>query len=101
MSYAPLATAYRGLGQLDNAQPHLRQWRNRDLPVPEMQATQLGEVLHQLYLGYPDSAAARGEAATPTAITGNVSVGTTFSKMSSWVLSVCKRTRVGPLPVLM
>jgi thioester reductase-like protein/short-subunit dehydrogenase len=27
-------------------------------------------ILHQLYLGYPDSAAARGEAATPTAITG-------------------------------
>ena len=33
--HAPLAAAYRGLGQLDNAQPHLRQWRNRDLPVPD------------------------------------------------------------------
>jgi tetratricopeptide (TPR) repeat protein len=33
--HAPLATAYRGLGQLDKAQPHLRQWRNRDLPVPD------------------------------------------------------------------
>jgi tetratricopeptide (TPR) repeat protein len=33
--HAPLAAAYRGLGQLDKAQPHLRQWRNRDLPVPD------------------------------------------------------------------
>jgi tetratricopeptide (TPR) repeat protein len=33
--HAPLATAYRGLGELDKAQPHLRQWRNRDLPVPD------------------------------------------------------------------
>jgi len=33
--HAPLAAAYRGLGQIDKAQPHLRQWRNRDLPVPD------------------------------------------------------------------
>ena len=33
--HAPLAAAYRGLGQLDKAQPHLRQWRNRDLPLPD------------------------------------------------------------------
>jgi tetratricopeptide (TPR) repeat protein len=33
--HAPLAAAYRGLGELDKAQPHLRQWRNRDLPVPD------------------------------------------------------------------
>jgi tetratricopeptide (TPR) repeat protein len=33
--HAPLAAAYRGLGQLDKAQPHLRQWRNRDLYVPD------------------------------------------------------------------
>ena len=33
--HAPLATAYRGLGQLDKAQTALRQWRNRDLPVPD------------------------------------------------------------------
>ena len=33
--HAPLGTAYRGLGQLDKAEPHLRQWRNRDLPVPD------------------------------------------------------------------
>ena len=33
--HAPLATAYRGLGQIDKAQPHVGQWRNRDLPVPD------------------------------------------------------------------
>ena len=33
--HAPLAAAYRGLGQLDKAQPHLRQWRNRDIYVPD------------------------------------------------------------------
>lgn len=33
--HAPLATAYRGLGQPDKAQPHLRQWRNRDIFVPD------------------------------------------------------------------
>lgn len=33
--HAPLAAAYRGLGQLDKARPHIGQWRNRDLPVPD------------------------------------------------------------------
>jgi tetratricopeptide (TPR) repeat protein len=33
--HAPLAVAYRGLGQLDKAQPHIGQWKNRDLPVPD------------------------------------------------------------------
>ncbi len=33
--HAPLATAYRGLGEPDKAQPHLRQWRNRDIYVPD------------------------------------------------------------------
>ena len=33
--HAPLAAAYRGLGQLDKAQPHVGQWKNRDLPVPD------------------------------------------------------------------
>jgi tetratricopeptide (TPR) repeat protein len=33
--HAPLAAAYRGLGQIEKAQPHLRQWRNRDLFVPD------------------------------------------------------------------
>ena len=33
--HAPLAMAYRGLGQPDKAQPHLRQWRNRDIYVPD------------------------------------------------------------------
>ena len=30
-----LAAAYRGLGQLDKAEPLLRQWRNRDIFVPD------------------------------------------------------------------
>src|SRR5262245_38270959 len=29
--HSPLAMAYRGLGQLDKAEPHLRQWRNREI----------------------------------------------------------------------
>jgi len=33
--HAPLAAAYRGLGQLDRAQPHIGQWRNRDLPLSD------------------------------------------------------------------
>jgi tetratricopeptide (TPR) repeat protein len=33
--HAPLAAAYRGLGQLDKAQPHIGQWRNRDLPLSD------------------------------------------------------------------
>jgi tetratricopeptide (TPR) repeat protein len=33
--HAPLAAAYRGLGQIDKAKPHIGQWRNRDLPVPD------------------------------------------------------------------
>jgi len=33
--HAPLAAAYRGLGDLEKAQPHLRQWRNRDIFVPD------------------------------------------------------------------
>lgn len=33
--HAPLAAAYRGLGELGKARPHIGQWRNRDLPVPD------------------------------------------------------------------
>jgi tetratricopeptide (TPR) repeat protein len=33
--HAPLAAAYRGLGQMEKAQPHLRQWQNRDVFVPD------------------------------------------------------------------
>jgi tetratricopeptide (TPR) repeat protein len=33
--HSPLAIAYRGLGALDKAEPHLRQWRNRDISVPD------------------------------------------------------------------
>jgi tetratricopeptide (TPR) repeat protein len=31
--HAPLAMAYRGLGDLQKAEPHLRQWKNTDLPL--------------------------------------------------------------------
>jgi tetratricopeptide (TPR) repeat protein len=31
--HSPLAMAYRGLGQLDKAVPHLRQWKNTDIPL--------------------------------------------------------------------
>lgn len=33
--HAPLAAAYRGLGQLDKAKPHIGQWQNKNLPVPD------------------------------------------------------------------
>ena len=33
--HSPLAIAYRGLGQVDKAESHLRQWRNRDVFVPD------------------------------------------------------------------
>jgi len=33
--HAPLAAAYRGLGQIDKARPHIGQWKNTDLPVPD------------------------------------------------------------------
>ena len=33
--HGPLAAAYRGLGQIDKAQPHLRQWKNTDVFVPD------------------------------------------------------------------
>ena len=33
--HAPLATAYRGLGQEEKARPHVGQWRNGGLPVPD------------------------------------------------------------------
>ena len=33
--HSPLAMAYRGLGQLDKAAPHLRQWKNTDIAVPD------------------------------------------------------------------
>jgi tetratricopeptide (TPR) repeat protein len=33
--HSPLAIAYRSLGALDKAEPHLRLWRNRDIFVPD------------------------------------------------------------------
>jgi tetratricopeptide (TPR) repeat protein len=43
--HAPLAMAYRGLGQPDKAAPHLRQWKNRDIPVPDPLQRELDLVL--------------------------------------------------------
>jgi tetratricopeptide (TPR) repeat protein len=43
--HAPLAMAYRGLGQIDKAQPHLRQWRSREIPVPDPLRQQLDLLL--------------------------------------------------------
>lgn len=33
--HAPLATAYRAAGMPEKAQPHLREWQNRDILVPD------------------------------------------------------------------
>jgi tetratricopeptide (TPR) repeat protein len=33
--HSPLAMAYRGLGDLGKAEAHLKQWRNRDILVPD------------------------------------------------------------------
>ena len=43
--HAPLAAAYRGLGQIDKAQPHLRQWRNTDILLPDPLQQELDLVL--------------------------------------------------------
>ena len=43
--HAPLAAAYRGLGQIDKAKPHIGQWRNRDLPVPDPRQDQMDLLL--------------------------------------------------------
>jgi tetratricopeptide (TPR) repeat protein len=43
--HAPLAMAYRGLGQPDKAAPHLRAWKNRDIPVPDPLQQELDLVL--------------------------------------------------------
>lgn len=43
--HAPLAAAYRGLGQIDKAKPHIGQWRNRDLPVPDPRFNQIDLLL--------------------------------------------------------
>ena len=43
--HAPLAAAYRGLGQIDKAKPHIGQWRNRDLPVPDPRQDELDLLL--------------------------------------------------------
>jgi tetratricopeptide (TPR) repeat protein len=33
--HSPLAMAYRGLGDINKAETHLKQWRNRDILVPD------------------------------------------------------------------
>jgi tetratricopeptide (TPR) repeat protein len=43
--HAPLAAAYRGLGQVDKAKPHIGQWRNRDLPLQDPRTEQLDMLL--------------------------------------------------------
>jgi tetratricopeptide (TPR) repeat protein len=43
--HAPLAAAYRGLGQIDKAKPHIGQWANRDLPVSDPRQERLDLVL--------------------------------------------------------
>jgi tetratricopeptide (TPR) repeat protein len=43
--HSPLAMAYRGLGELDKAAPHVRQWRNTDILVPDPLQTELDLVL--------------------------------------------------------
>jgi tetratricopeptide (TPR) repeat protein len=43
--HSPLAIAYRGLGQADKAEPHLRQWRNRDILLPDPLRQELDLVL--------------------------------------------------------
>ena len=41
---APLAMAYRGLGDLHKAEPHLRQWRNTDILLPDPLQQELDRV---------------------------------------------------------
>jgi tetratricopeptide (TPR) repeat protein len=43
--HSPLALAYRELGQLDKAAPHLRQWKNTEIPVPDPLQQELGLLL--------------------------------------------------------
>ena len=43
--HAPLAMAYRGLGETGKAAPHLRQWKNRDIAVPDPLQQELDLVL--------------------------------------------------------
>jgi tetratricopeptide (TPR) repeat protein len=49
--HSPLAIAYRGLGELDKAEPHLRQWRNREILVPDPLRLEL-DLLLQSGLSY-------------------------------------------------
>src|SRR6185369_1324086 len=49
--HSPLAAAYRGLGRLDQAEAHLKKWRNTDLLVPDPLKMEL-DVLLQSGLSY-------------------------------------------------
>ncbi len=39
--HAPLANAYRAVGKIELAEAHMKQWRNRDLPVADPRREQL------------------------------------------------------------
>jgi tetratricopeptide (TPR) repeat protein len=49
--HSPLAIAYRGLGELDKAEPHLRLWRNREVLVVDPLRREL-DLLLQSGLSY-------------------------------------------------
>jgi tetratricopeptide (TPR) repeat protein len=43
--HSPLAMAYRGLGELDKAEPHLRRWQNRELTLQDPLRQELDRLL--------------------------------------------------------
>jgi tetratricopeptide (TPR) repeat protein len=49
--HSPLAMAYRGLGEVSKAEAHLKQWRNRDILVPDPLRQEL-DLLLQSGLSY-------------------------------------------------
>ena len=49
--HSPLAIAYRALGEVDKAEPHLRQWKNREILVPDPLRQEL-DLLLQSGLSY-------------------------------------------------
>ena len=49
--HSPLALAYRGLGDIDKAEAHLKRWSNRDIPVPDPLRQEL-DLLLQSGLSY-------------------------------------------------
>ena len=43
--HSPLANAYRALGKTDQAEAHLKQWRNTELPLPDPRRQELDTLL--------------------------------------------------------